>query len=416
MVGTGLAVYVVAALLRAPRVIAARRFWAEDGSVFFEYAWNHGPLDSLLSSDFGYFLFLPNLAGLLAVQLPLEWAPLMVIAIALLVQVLPGILVALSEIPALAMGWRYLLALGLILFSPISDEAHLNTATSQFHLMISSGLILAFPVGRAATERFKLGVLCLGGLTGIATLLLTPLFWLRAGIAARTNSDDRRYRGLQAGVLTLAVLVQAAAISGSAPDSNRKFGGDPGSLISYLGVSHLALPLLGEAQATRIAKRSVSTLAGGSLPVPLVFLTFVAGVAIFVAVWRSGSRAAAWLVAAAAITGIGSYLGALGTKFDLIEPYFAHRYVFGPTALLMLGLLAAAGPEGRLGRAARTAILLICMWVVMLGANQFFDIRKRSSVGPDWTEQVAVWRTDPTRSLKIWPGGWKVELPQKTSD
>ena len=92
MVGTGLAVYVVAVLLRAPRVIAARRFWAEDGSVFFEYAWNHGPLDSLLSADFGYFLFLPNLAGLLAVQLPLEWAPLMVIAIALLVQVLPGIL------------------------------------------------------------------------------------------------------------------------------------------------------------------------------------------------------------------------------------------------------------------------------------------------------------------------------------
>ena len=41
-----------------------------------------------------------------------------------------------SGIPALTQGWRLPLTLGLILFIPISEECHLNTANSQFFLVI----------------------------------------------------------------------------------------------------------------------------------------------------------------------------------------------------------------------------------------------------------------------------------------
>ena len=73
--------------LRMPEIILKGRFWSEEGPIFFVNAWTHTPLHALFFSYGGYLNIAANATTLAARWLmPLELAPYITIAVALLAQ------------------------------------------------------------------------------------------------------------------------------------------------------------------------------------------------------------------------------------------------------------------------------------------------------------------------------------------
>ena len=85
--------FVALALLRAPWLLFAPRFFAEEGVVYFRYATSHSFLETLGAWHLGYFALVPNLGAALAALLPLPYAPYATSLVGFLVQLLPAWLV-----------------------------------------------------------------------------------------------------------------------------------------------------------------------------------------------------------------------------------------------------------------------------------------------------------------------------------
>lgn len=66
---------ILIAILRRPDFVTNPQFWAEDGRVWFQQAYNEGVLHALLQPYAGYYHLLPRVSGALAVQFGIGHAP-----------------------------------------------------------------------------------------------------------------------------------------------------------------------------------------------------------------------------------------------------------------------------------------------------------------------------------------------------
>ena len=78
-------------LLRSPGRLLHPQFWAEDGTVFFQDAFNHGFLQTILQPASGYLHSFPRLVAGLSLLFPMEQAPLVFNLAAFVVQLLPAL-------------------------------------------------------------------------------------------------------------------------------------------------------------------------------------------------------------------------------------------------------------------------------------------------------------------------------------
>lgn len=118
--------------IRLPGILIHGRFWAEEGSPIFQYAWTMPWYNVLTLSYGGYLSIVPNLAGLLARHLvPLAYAPYVTITIALLIQLCPAILLATARDEWLSGRIRLITALLLLATPPATEEVWLATIPRQ---------------------------------------------------------------------------------------------------------------------------------------------------------------------------------------------------------------------------------------------------------------------------------------------
>jgi hypothetical protein len=118
--------------------------------------------------------------------------------------------------------------------------------------------------------------------------------------------------------------------------------------------------------------------------------------------------AARWLLAAAVLTGLAAYYGALGGAALLIGAQSSERYVFVPQALIGLAILALAAAAPRdIARAASVAVL----WLIVVGTGTYVATLKGIRNGPAWRDEVRAWQRDPSHVIQSWPHGWTVTLP-----
>jgi hypothetical protein len=174
-----LAFATAAIVLRTPSMFSGDvGFWAEEGRVYFQYAWQHGFWASLFAPHQGYFALLPNVATAIATTIPLELAPSFTVAFAAGAQILVVAIVVFGRAKLFESPGRRLLAVAIVLFAARTDEIWFNTITSQFHLSLAAALILLEPttaVGRARQISMR-AILVLAGLTGPAAASLAPAF------------------------------------------------------------------------------------------------------------------------------------------------------------------------------------------------------------------------------------------------
>lgn len=198
--------YIVLLVGREPRFLGSPRFWAEEGTRYFAYAYTHPWYAALTHAELGYVALWPNLATTVAANMvPLEYAPLVTTLFALTVQIIPIILIVWSD----GTFWNgfatKIIGCCALLFAPLSQEIWLNTINSQFYFLLITLLVLIEDAHAKGTRRIMYRVLLVvAGLTGAVSLFLLPVFAIKA------VQEKHRERGIQAALLVACAVVQGA--------------------------------------------------------------------------------------------------------------------------------------------------------------------------------------------------------------
>jgi hypothetical protein len=188
---------------RRPDAILNPQFYAEDGRVFFQDAYNLGWRAALLHPYGGYFHAVPRLVSALALLAPLYLAPPVLNLVALSLQPTP---VNLLLSPRSA-GWgdfrmRSLTA-GPYVALPNCGELTANMTNSQRSLALIALLLLAASPPRRKWAGLIQGLfLLLFGLAGPYCIFLFPI----AGVMARRRYDP--WRRISVTILAATSLIE----------------------------------------------------------------------------------------------------------------------------------------------------------------------------------------------------------------
>jgi hypothetical protein len=409
-----LAAGMLAMVARAPIFFLEPRFWAEEGSRNFAYAFSHGWYALFLYNFRGYFSLFDRVAALAALYLvDLEHAPLVTTLLALLVQTLPLALVLWSESRPWDTIPGKLLGMAIILLTPLTGEIWLNTINSQFYFSLATFLILLEDTD--SQSRLRSGVyaflLALAGLTGVVSCFLAPLFVLKAW-RQRTRASR-----IQAMLLVACAMLQAICLVLFADQvTGREMAVRPLDILSVLWVKTLVLPLLGPDVAARFAQHVRGVRLLGLLEYSaLSSVLLLVAVALFALLLRGRERhKAALILGAYLIVGVLSIVTAAADEVTLIDAWVGQRYFYAPSVMAMVLLLMRAltweAPKGRW-------VAVLCLVVLFISLSiGLAHYRGTLIVGedwPTWRDEVAMWRSNPDYALQIWPEGWSVRLVPK---
>ncbi len=392
-----LVAYAMAVLVRMPDILIKRRFWAEEGTVHFYTSWNKPWYDALFSVHFDNLNLTANLATVLAVHLvPLEFAPLVTTGVALLVQLCPAFLLMTANVEWLRHRITLALALLLLLACNNTGEVWLTSIHTQFLFGLCTALILALPTVDGWLGAFRGGLVVLGGLTGLASIPLTPLFFVRAWF------DRSRARLIQGGLLAAFGGVQVAMLELHS-DPARYVGIGPKLLILVVYIKHLIEPLFGRGQTARIAGTLAERVASGGPLWPEITITLIAVLVIVVAAWKTADPVVRWLLVGGAMLVVFSYFGSTGgPRIYLLGVGFGGRYEYAPGVLFGLTVLGISKrSEGWL----KTISTALVIWVIAIGVRDYFWVDRGLRTGSTWTTEISRWRADPTYRVQFWPEG-----------
>lgn len=145
-----LVIFVVIVILIISRridIITYPQFWAEDGTAWFEDAYNFGFINATLQSHTGYMQTLSRLAGGLTMLFQIQYAPLIFNIIAICIKTLPVMLLFSkrfhSKIPNL---WCKIGLTIAYIAAPNIDEAYLNVTNSHWYLAIAAFMLTITPI------------------------------------------------------------------------------------------------------------------------------------------------------------------------------------------------------------------------------------------------------------------------------
>jgi len=219
-------------LARMPDRILNPQLYAED-ALFYADALKFGGW-ALLRPYGGYLLVMPRLASWVAVHLPVLWVPAFFNVGALLLA-----LVVLARLfsPRVALSHKPWLALAVVLLPHIED---LFMVMENIQWILSLGLVLVLISADPATPAQRRGdsaMALLFGLTGVFSIILAPLYVLRA--LERRSRDSL----ILAGLVGAAAFCQAwFVIHGNALHGHPPIAFDPGMIPALLGfrlIAHL---------------------------------------------------------------------------------------------------------------------------------------------------------------------------------
>ncbi len=194
----------VVVIARRPGSVLNAQFYAEDGRVFFQEAYNHGWWSALLRPYGGYFHAIPRLGAALALLVPLSFAPFVLNLIAIAGQALPVNLLV-SDRSAQWGNLRYrLLLVASYLALPNLSELGINITNVQCFLALSAFLLVVASKPRTViAQTFDLLFLLLFGMSGPYCIFLLPI-----AIFQSWKHRDR-WKSVQAVVLVSTAVVEA---------------------------------------------------------------------------------------------------------------------------------------------------------------------------------------------------------------
>ena len=168
---------------RSPYIFLNGRFIAEEGSFWFRNAFLFGPVKGItqIFVGSGYFNFWANISSVLAIFLPLEYAPFATVYMAFLVQFYLFIFIIYSESTFLNNRIdKVIVSLIVLLTPPMVAEVWLNTLTSQVYFSL---LVILIFFQREIINNFFTKtspvILLISGLTSLIPCIFTPFFFYK---------------------------------------------------------------------------------------------------------------------------------------------------------------------------------------------------------------------------------------------
>jgi hypothetical protein len=191
-------------IARRPGSVLSAQFYAEDGRVFFQQAYNEGWWSVLFRPYGGYFQVVPRLGGALALLVKLSFAPIVLNIVAIAGQALPVNLLASSRSAAWGdLRYRSFLA-AIYLVLPNLSELGTNITNVQCFLALCAFLLVVGSRPRTILGRtFDLLFLPLFGLSGPYCIFLSPI-----AIFESWRHHDR-WKRMQASVLAVTAVIEA---------------------------------------------------------------------------------------------------------------------------------------------------------------------------------------------------------------
>jgi hypothetical protein len=402
-----------AIVLRDPYLLAHPRFWAEEGTSYFQSALSHSVLGGLLNVTAAphnpYFHAVPQISTVLAAHLsPLERAPLVttlswalvlygveLVAVYSRAELMDPLPVRLSVIVA------PLLAVG-------AAENWGNTLGAHFYADVAL-LLLLLEAPRVEGRRRAAGLVAF-----VFFAFITPSAFLVAPAAVALCASSWKARRGYAIALGASLLLQVLV---------RTTGGFPGrtllvsAALPHVFVAKLLLwPFFGASVANAYGAWALALSEGRFLA--FAFAVAIVGGAIFVAAARWGARDESarvllftWLAAAGGYL----FLGLGVERGHLASVYNGGRYAFLPSMIAVMFLAHVVW--GMQGNTRRSKVLfgvaLAAALVVGVAEYPFPPGVETFMHGPRWLPEVKKFRSDPTYDrLQIAPAGWAVTVPR----
>ncbi len=389
---------VAAIFSRQPDLLLHAQFFAEDGWVWYQQAYNLGWLRSLGIAQAGYLQTFPRLVAGITLLFPMQDAPLIMNLAGTVVQALPVIaLLSRRCAPFGSLPVRMLMA-ALYLAIPDAPEIHVVLTNAMWHFALLQAL-LAFSAppltwrGRVC----DLLVFAIGSISGPFCLLLLPLvalyWWFRR----------QSWTLAVLAVLCIGALVQVNAMMHAVRGAGAPLGATPLRLLRIMAGSIFIDSMLGSG--------------GPNLRLPLLVLAAIGGLVIVVCGWRSAPLAGrlysvfAILVLMAALRD-PLLLPGPTPRWEVLAQAMGIRYWFFPSLMfLWLAMWCASAGKIRLLRFAGTAVLVLTLVGV---------VRKWSY--PPWpqghfaadVERFKALRSGESMTFPVYdPGGRTMELVKR---
>jgi hypothetical protein len=342
------AVAVIAIFSRQPDLLLHAQFFAEDGWVWYQQAYNLHWLPSLGMAQAGYLQTLPRLVAGLTLLFPMNLAPLIMSIAGTVIQVLPvNVLLSRRCSPWGSLPVRMLMA-AFYLGIPNAPEIHVVLTNAMWHFALLQAIVaLSLPPLTWRGRVCDLLLFAVGSLTGPFCLLLLPVvalyWWIR-----RQQWTLAVMAVLSLGAI-LQILVMVHAVRGV---------GTP------LGVSAMRLLRI---LAGSIFIDSMLGSGGPNLQARLLVAAAIAGLAIVVYGWKSAtpplrlySIFAALVLAAALHDPL--LLPSSNPRWETLARAMGIRYWFFPSLMfLWLTIACAFAGKARVMRVAGIAVLLISL-------------------------------------------------------
>jgi hypothetical protein len=343
------AVFVVtlmAIFSRLPGALLHPQFFAEDGWVWYQQAYNLGWLRTLGITQAGLLHTLPRLAAGISLLFPMRWAPLIMNFAGALVQVLPvTALLSRRCTPWGPLPVRILMAV-LYIVIPNAPEIHIFLTNAMWHLALLQ-VLLAFSIPPSSRRGRVLDVLLfgIGSVSGPFCMLLLPLvavyYWVRR----------QSWTLVILGLLSAGVLLQIFCLAHSV----RSASAQP------LGVTALSLLRI---VAGNIFVNSMTGSGGAYLPLWLLIVAAIGGSAIVICAWGGAPLAlrlfTAFTVFALAASLKDPLITGSTTRWEELADVAGIRYWFLPSLMfLWAAAWCAWGGKNVLVRYAGAALLLL---------------------------------------------------------
>ncbi len=164
-----------------PDALLNPQFWAEDGKMWYQQAYNNGILTSLITSEAGYFQTVSRIVAAVTQLVPLAQTPLIFNLTAISIKVSVALFILSSRLDRAVPSNSLRAAFAFIyLVLPQSYETTANLTNAQWHLAFLSFLIIiAAPSRTVAWRIFDIGVVVLSAFSGPLCLLLVPVVLIR---------------------------------------------------------------------------------------------------------------------------------------------------------------------------------------------------------------------------------------------
>lgn len=392
---------------RFPQIFYEPRMYAEEGTVFFTYAFNNPWHEMLYMPFLGYYSLLNNLICLAAAKLlPLEYAPWLTTYVSLFVYLLIFYLILYGQ-SVLFDGFPRKAAACLAILFLADGNIWINVISAHFYFSLIGFLILVQDVENLDVfKRWLYRILIfMAGLTGVLTCFLFPVFLIKSW------RQKGRENKIHTGLLLLGCLVQGAVFLVYL--HHDALGNRLGSS-SFMGNLHVfyILNFLGPIFGYQVFEKYYRLITSDpSASLFIVAMSILLVVYTLFLIWllvkcfsnkeRVYGFAGFWL------------LSILSTIFSL-GMLGGPRYSYAPNVILILLLLSFIRFKGKNGWSRVFPAMCLCcvLSCIVLGFYDF-KVKLRGHLDenwPKWTEQVKRWEQNPNYSIKIWPDGWVINL------